>query len=315
MFRAFCAAAAVTMLGLLAFDASAAAAPVFPPGLRVGLEPAGELSPSRRFPGFEDSGRHVAVTILELPSAAYDKIMRSATAPDQRGLTDIKRESFVFASGVGLLVNGEAVDKGARVHRWFLVAGAAAVAVPNLTVLIRVEVPEAARAVYTDAAVRKMLASVTFRKVPLQELLGLLPFKLTTMANFQVIKVAPDGVVLADSASKDLSARPYAIISVGRGAPESTDDRGRFARDLFSRAPLHDLKLTSAEAMRIKGWPGYEVRGEATGFKGEPVALVQWLRFATVGGGFLRIVAVARKADFGALFNRFRALRDGIAFK
>jgi len=315
MFRAFCAAAAVTLLGLLAFDAGAAAAPVFPPGLRVGLEPAGELSPSRRFPGFEDSDRHVAVTILELPSAAYDKIMRSATAPDQRGLTDIKRESFVFASGVGLLVNGEAVDKGTRVHRWFLVASAAAVAVPNLTVLIRVEVPEPARAVYTDAAVRKMLASVTFRKVPLQEVLGLLPFKLTAMAGFQVAKVSPEGVVLADSAGKDLSARPYAIISVGRGAPDQTGDRGRFARYLLVRAPLRDLKLTSAESMRIGGWPGYEIRAEAIGFKGEPVALVQWLRFTGAGGGFLRIVAVARKAEFAGLFNRFRALRDGVTFK
>ena len=120
-------------------------------------------------------------------------------------------------------------------HRWFLLASAAAVAVPNLTVLIRIEVPEAARAVYTDAAVRKMLASVTFRKVPLQELLGLLPFKLTAMADFQVVKVAPEGVVVADSAGKDFSEQPYAIISVGRGAPERTDERGRFARDLFSR--------------------------------------------------------------------------------
>jgi hypothetical protein len=316
MFRAFCAAAAIALLGLLAFDASATAAPVFPPSLRVGLEPAGELIPSRRFPGFEDSKHHVAVTILELPSAAYDKIMRSATAPDQQGMTDVKRESLIFASGVGLMVSGKAQDRGTQAHRWFLIASAAAVAVPNLTVLIRVEVPEAARAVYTDAAVRKMLASVTFRKVPLQEVLGLLPFKLTDLAGFQVMKVSPEGVVIADSTGKkDVNERPYAIVSVGRGAPDQTSDRGRFARYLLTRAPLRDLKLTSAESMRIGGWPGYEIRADAIGFKGEPVALVQWLRFASAGGGFLRIIAVARKAEFGALFNRFRTLRDGVTLK
>ena len=315
MFRTFCAAAAITVFGLLALDASAAATTVFPPGLRVGLEPTGDLIPSRRFPGFEDSEHHVAVTILELPSAAYDKIMRSAIAQNQQGLTDAKHESFIFASGVGMLVSGKARDNGIPTRRWFLVASAAAVAVPNLTALIRVDVPEAARTLYPDAAVRKMLASVTFRKVPLQELLGLLPFKLTAMAGFHVVRVSPDGVVVADDESADRGERPYAIISIGRGAPEQVADRGRFARDLVIRAPLRDLKLTSGESMRIGGWPGYEIRADAVGPKGEPIALVQWLRFAGTGGGFLRIVAIAPKTEFDAVFNRFRELRDGIELK
>ena len=55
--------------------------------------------------------------------------------------------------------------------------------------LIKVDVPDAARAVYSDAAIRQALASVTFRPAPIQEQLGLLPFKLGEMAGFRVVKV------------------------------------------------------------------------------------------------------------------------------
>ena len=74
--------------------AAASAPVVYPPGLRIGLEPAGELSVSRRFPGFEDAARQVAVTILDLPAAAFDQLSRSAFAPQTQELTDFKRESF-----------------------------------------------------------------------------------------------------------------------------------------------------------------------------------------------------------------------------
>lgn len=302
------------MLGVLASAAGAADAPVFPPGMRIGLEPAADLAVSRRFPGFEDAERHVAVTILELPAAAYDQLMRSAVANDQQGMSEVKRESFTFAGGIGLLLSGEAQDNGVATHRWFLVASAAAVTVPNLAMLLRVEVPEPARAVYTDAAVRKMLASVAFRRVPLPELLGLLPFKLTAMAGLRVVKVTPSGVVVIDGAGEDLAKQPYAIVTIGRGAPDQPADRSRFARDLLTASPLRDLKMTSAEPMRINGGQGHEIRAEAVGPDGAPIALVQWLRFGG-GGGFLRIVAVARRQDWDAVFNRFRALRDGVTFR
>jgi hypothetical protein len=300
--------------GLALLSDRAMAAPVFPPGMRIGLEPAAGLTLSRRFPGFEDAERHVAVNILELPAAAYNELMRSATAKDQQGLTGVQRESFTFASGVGLLVSGAAQDNGVAVHRWFLVASAAPEAVPNLAMLLRVEVPEPARAVYTDAAVRQMLASVAFRRVPLQELLGLLPFKLTAMAGFRVAKVMPGGVVVTDGTGEDPGKQPYAIVTVGRGAPDEPADRNRFARDMLVTTPLRDLKVTLAEPMRINGRQGHEIRAEAIGVDGTPIALVQWLRFGG-GGGFLRIVGVARRQDWDAVFNRFRALRDGVALK
>jgi hypothetical protein len=62
--------------------------------------------------------------------------------------------------------------------------------------------------------------------------------------------------------------------------------------------------------MRIGGAPGYELRAKATGLQGEPVTLVQWVRFGT--GGFLRIVGVGRAEGWDELFTRFRAVRDGV---
>ena len=81
---------------LAVFSPAFGAEPVFPPGLRIGLEPPGDLKPSTHFPGFEDIDRKVAVTILDLPASAYAELERAAKAKNQRGLTDVKRENFSF---------------------------------------------------------------------------------------------------------------------------------------------------------------------------------------------------------------------------
>ena len=288
------------------------AEPVFPPGSRIGLEPPDDLKPSTRFPGFEDIDRKVAVTILELPASAYAELARAANATEQRGLTDVKREEFSLRGGTGLLVTGRAQINDVALHKWILLASAAAD--KDLTVLINVEVPEAARAVYSDAVIRQALASVTFRPMPIQEQLGLLPFKLGQLAGFRVMQVlAQGGVILTEGPTDDLSKQPYVIVSIGQGSPEQADDRARFARDLLSSAPLRDLSVQSADTMRIGGLPGNEIRAQAKGLNDEPILVAQWLRFS--GGNFLRVIGIGRKDDWDALFTRFRALRDGIEFR
>jgi len=79
----------------------ATAEPVFPPGLRIGLEPPGDLKPSTHFSGFEDVGRKVAITILDLPAAAYGGLEQAANAENQHGLADFKREDFSFPAAKG----------------------------------------------------------------------------------------------------------------------------------------------------------------------------------------------------------------------
>jgi len=291
--------------------APAHAEPQFPPGLRVGLELPGNLKPSVRFSGFEDADRKVAVSILDLPAAAFSELERAATATPQAGGAKIKREDFSFRGGSGLLFTGQTRVNGIAVYKWILLATAAAD--KDLTTMIDFEVPESALSVYSDAVVRKALASATFRPTPIDEQLGLLPFKLGDLAGFRVIKVSPAGVILTEGPGEDLSMQPYVIVSIGRGAPERADDRPRFARDLLATAPLRGFAVQSADAMRIGGAPGYEIRAQAEGAKGEQLMVVQWLRFA--GANFLRVVGVGRKDDWDALFERFRKLRDGIEFR
>jgi len=277
--------------------------------LRIGIEPPGDLKPSRNFSGFEDVDRKVAITILDLPAGAYGELERAANAGDQHGLTEVKRENFSFNGGTGLLLSGNVRVNDVTLHKWILLATAAAD--KDLTALINVEVPETALALYPDAVIRKALASVTFRPAPVQEQLGLLPFKLAQLSGFRVMKVfLPNGVIMTEGPADDLSKQPYVIVSIGRGAPEQPDDRARFARDLLSSAPLRDIRMQSSDAMRIGGSPGFEIRAEAEGLKGEPVMVAQWLRFG--GGNYLRVVGIGRKDDWDALFTRFRAVRDGI---
>lgn len=293
---------------------AAGAEPVFPPGLRVGLEPPAGLTLSTQFPGFQDSERKASITILDLPGSAYEDIERSVFAQNQTGLTEVKRESFPFANGIGILIAGRASENGAPVRRWFLLAGGFGGAASDLTTLINVTVPEAAAAVYPEVAIRKALASVSFRQLPLQELLGMMPFKLNELAGFRVMRVLREGaVILTDGPTDNLDAQPYVVVSIGRGAPAEPGDRGRFARDMLSTAPLRDLSIQQAEPMRIGGQPGYEIRAQAATLRGDPLALVQWVRFG--GGGFLRVVGVGRRDDWNTLFGRFRALRDGIEMR
>ena len=299
-------------VGAAAMARPAAADVVFPPGLRIGLEPPGDLKPSGHFSGFEDADRKVGITILDLPASAYPELERAANAKEQHGIEDLKRESFSFHDGTGLLITGRARTNDVTLYKWFLLATAPIE--QDLTALITVEVPESALAVYSDAVVRKALASVTFRPPPIQEQLGLLPFKLGQLGGFRVMKVlANGGVILTEGPTNDISKQPYVVVSIGSGAPEQPDDRARFARDLLLTAPVRELQVQSADAMRIDGAPGYEIRAQGKGLNDEPVMLAQWLRFK--GGSFLRTIGVGRKQDWDALFTRFRAVRDGVELR
>ena len=256
----------------------------------------------------------MTIAILELPAGAYGEVEASLFAKNQAGIEDVKRERFPFDSGIGLLASGHARQNGTSVYKWLLLAKAFAGPAQNLTAVINVEVPEAARAVYTDAVIRKALASATFRPAPIEEQLGLLPFKLTERAGFRVMQVLPGGgIILTDGPTDDINKQPYMIVSIGRGTPAGSSERGRFARDLLTSAPVRDLTMRSAEPMRLSGGPGYEIRATAKGLAGEEISLVQWVRFGA--SGFLRVIGVSRPDAWDALFPRFRAVRDGINSK
>jgi hypothetical protein len=294
--------------------AGAAADPVFPTGLRIGLEPPPGMSVSRRFPGFEDAGNKAAITLVELPLPAYGSVEKSMFEFTPPGMTIEKREMLPFTDGVGILLVGKAAIDGVMMHHWFLLARSFGGANADVTALVTFTEPEAALAVYSDTAVRAALASVTFRPPPLAEQLATLPFKLGDLAGFHVMQALPaGGVIITDGPDNDIGRQPYMIVSVGTGAPVAPDDRARFARDMLSGAPLRELSVTSIEPMRLNGLSAIEVRATAKNLRGEPVKLVQWVRFGA--GGYMRIIGVVTPDNWDQLFNRFRAVRDGIALR
>jgi hypothetical protein len=289
--------------------AHAIADPVFPDGLRIGLAPAGDLKPSPGFPGFRDQDRQASVTLAELPGPAYEAAARALFGELPAGASEVARQVFPFHDGMGYLHVAELTENGKTTRRWLLLARPMGLK-QDLVILVSVSVPEAARGIYSDAVVRKMLASVTVREPPIEERLGLIPFTIDDLAGFRVAQVSPQSVLLIDGPGNDLGTQPYIIVSIGRAEPKQMEDRGRFSRDLLINAPLRDLALQSADAMRIGGSPGFEIRAQAKDLHDNKLSIVQWVRFT--GGGFLRIVGATPAERWDELFNRFRAVRDGV---
>ena len=118
--------------------AGAAADPVFPTGLRIGLEPPPGMTVSRRFPGFEDADRKAAITLVELPLPAYGSVEKSMFDFTPPGMTIEKREMMPFADGVGLLLVGKGDVGGVMTHHWFLLGRAFGGANADLTALVDV---------------------------------------------------------------------------------------------------------------------------------------------------------------------------------
>jgi hypothetical protein len=286
---------------------------VYPPGQRVGLVPPPGMTLSRHFPGFEDSERKAIISVFDFPAQAYDQLETTlfGPSPGVKGLIVDTRESFPFDNGIGYLMTAHIEANGVTLHRWYFLTKAIAGPVGDLTALVNVEVPDAALTVYSDAVIRAALTTVAFREPPIAEQLAMVPFKLNDLAGFRIMKVlSAGGVILTEGPTDDITRQPYVIVSVGPGAPDQASDRGDFANRLLSSAPLRDLTITSAEPMRISNLSGYEIRAKAVDLRGDPIVLVQWVRFGNTG--FMRIVGISSQNDWDRMFPRFRAIRDGL---
>lgn len=299
--------------------------PVFPKGSRIGLAlaPGLELSPS--FPGFQDNTNKVMVLVAELPAQAYESTLKAMQAPatPSSGITNIKREILLTASGAAQLISGNQEHDGAKVRKWMLVSYKTGT---DYSVLVTAIVPDAAKKTYDDAVMHKLFASLSLREqVPQEEILSLLPFNVGDLANFRTLRpiAGGRGVLLTDEdktdgvEKKERSAdepgdEPEIIVTVNPGGPQQATDRPRFAEQLIAGMPgIKDVRTVFAESMRIGALPGYEIRLEAKSAKtGKDVNVVQWVRFG--GSSFIHVVGVSPRDKWPDSFTRFRAVRDGI---
>lgn len=296
-----------------ALSSAFAADPVYPPGLRIGLVPIEGLVLSRTFPGFETEDHTVKVLAAELPPAAYGEVENAfKTNSFPGGANAIKPETLQTSAGEGFYTIESAKDGAETVRRFSMI-----VAGGTFSGYVAAQVPESAAKTFSDEAVRKMFATAVVRKeVPVEEQLGLLPFKVAELGGFKNVRTLAPGaaVVFADGDDETgIEAQPYMVIGTIASAPAQPDDRGRFAQQAAGQIPgLRDGRITMSEPLRINGSPGYETRVEATSGKANtPVTVVQWLRFGN-GNQALRIIASTPRDDWSKTFPRFRAVRDGI---
>jgi hypothetical protein len=290
--------------------AAFAADPVFAPGAKVGMTPLVGLVKARSFVGFETEDQGVKVLVTDLPMEAYGEVA-SAFKANPGGSGGIKPESIETPAGLAYYTVESAKDGTTNVRRYSMILPG-----PTFSGYVAVQVPENAAKIYTDDAVRQMFASAVIRKeVPVDEQLGLMPFKMNELSAFKNVRTLAPGaaLILADGDEKTgFEVQPFMIIGMIGSTAASPDDRGRFAQQIATTIPgVRDGKITMSEPVRIDGQAGYETRIDATSGKDNtPVTIVQWLRFGS--GTSLRIIGSSPRDEWPKAFTRFRAVRDGI---
>src|ERR1700692_772012 len=160
-----------------------AADAVFPPGVRVGMTPLVGLSPAKSFVGFETEDQSVKVLVTELPAEAYGEVMNAFKA-NPAGSGGIKPESIETSAGLAYYTAENARDGATTVRRYSMILPGG-----TFSGYVAVQIPENATKIYTDDAVRQMFASAVIRKqVPVEEQLGLMPFKIAELSDFKNIR-------------------------------------------------------------------------------------------------------------------------------
>jgi hypothetical protein len=308
-FRSF-AAVALIVAALSSADSALAADPVFPPGARVGMTPLVGLNKARTFTGFETEDHGVKVLVTDLPAEAYGEVANAFKA-NPAGAGGIKPESLETAAGLGYYTVENGKDGATNVRRYSMILPG-----PTFSGYIAVQVPENASKIYTDDAIRQMFATAAIRtEVPVDEQLGLMPFKISELSSFKNVRTLAPGaaLILSDSdEKKGFEIAPFMIIGLIGQTAASPDDRGRFAQQIATTIPgVRDGRITMSEPVRIDGQPGYETRIDAvSGKENTPVTIVQWLRFGSQTS--MRIIGSSPREEWTKAFPRFRAVRDGI---
>ncbi len=176
----------------------------------------------------------------------------------------IKPESIETSAGLAYYTAENAKDGANNVRRYSMILPGG-----TFSGYVAVQVPENASKIYTDEAIRQMFASAAIRKeVPVEEQLGLMPFKLSELSDFKTVRTLAVGaaMILADGNEESgFEAAPFMVIGVIGVTPAQPEDRGRFAQQAATTIPgVRDARITMSEPIRIDGQPGYETRIDAT---------------------------------------------------
>jgi hypothetical protein len=289
-----------------------AASPTFLPGARVGLVPPEGMVPSGSFQGYEDAGRGAMLFVTELGAETSERVAKDFTpeALAAGGIEIETREDAVLAGMRGYLIVAHQNIAGVRWRKWALVLTR-----EDITAILTVMTPEAARETYPDAALRACLATLTLREsVPDAEKFGLLPYRFGDLAGFRLIQAVPGGTAVLTSGPSDATIaaqQPFFMVQTALGAPAPAE-RESFARRLLAATIGFDqFRVVQSGPIRFGPQQGHELIAEGKDPKaGVDLSFVQWLRFGS--SGYMRMLGIARRDVWAEAFPRMRALRDGI---
>jgi hypothetical protein len=303
----------LTLAALALAPSAWAADVVYPAGSRVGIVPPQGMTTSHTFFGFEDRSNNVAIILVALPPEAYAEIEKTTNADTlkKQGVTFEQREELSIPAGKAFLVTGRQEIEQVTLRKWIVV-----VSTPELTAIVTAQIPDSAKAAYPDDVVRTAVTSIAVRAaIPVDEQLGLLPFKVSDLAGFRVGGLLAGRAVMLTDAAPSVNGPtvdPHIVVAIAPGAPAQNADRDNFARDVFATIPnLKDVRITSAEPLRISGQQGHQIMAEGKdNATGADITIVQWLRFG--GGAYMHLIGVAPRDAWTQAYARFRQVRDGI---
>jgi len=293
-----------------------AAEVVFPPASRLGISPPPGVTMSRTFLGFDDSTRGVVIALTELSAQTYPKIEKQFTADQLKadGFAVDTREDvtaeILGETWAGFIIAARHTVAGTPMRKWALVARTS-----DLTAIVIIVVPEAALAAYPDTTIRAALRSFTIRaKRPVEELLSVLPYRLSELAGFHILQSSPDGTVVLTAGASDTTLpvnQPYFSVTMRPGEIPQVAEEDSFARrELVPFVNPATFHLAQSTTMRIGGQRGREIVGDTVDSEsGVELQVVQWLLFGS--DQYVQMLGYARKDGWQSTFPRMRAIRDG----
>ena len=123
--------------------------PVFPPGSRVGITPLVGLTSAKTFAGFETEDQGVKVLVVELPTDAYNEVMKAFKA-NPAGAGGVKPESIETAAGLAYYTTETGKDGATKVRRYSLILSGG-----TFSGYVAVQVAEAESKTFNDDLVRQ----------------------------------------------------------------------------------------------------------------------------------------------------------------
>jgi hypothetical protein len=298
-------------LGLL-IPSFALAQPTFPPGSRIGIVPPPGMTPSDRFQGFEDRARGAMLVVTELSVQSYAKVEKDFSDEQMRagGMELIARETIETPGGPAQLIGARQMENGVAMRKWALLTRT-----DDMTAVVLVALPEAAKDAYADAVVRAALASTFIRaRLSPDDMLAVLPYRLGDLGGFRLLRATPDGMAVFTFGPTDTTLpveQPYFLIAQRTVEPPQPAERDNFARRaLATFVNRPDLRVIASEQIRIGGQQGHELVAESEDDRTkDPLMTVQWLRFGA--SGVTQMLGIARKDQWADVLPRMRILRDG----